>query len=59
MLICPKCNSDANMVLESNFSFGDLGYDGDGIVDFYECLKCGTKIEVSIPFDAENAEQWG
>ena len=57
MLICPKCNSDANMNLQSNFSFDDLGRDGEGIVDFYLCQKCGTTIEVSIPFDSEDAEE--
>ena len=45
---CPYCLSD-RLGLSSNFTYEECGYDGDGIVEFYECDFCGTTVEVCIP----------
>ena len=49
MIICPKCQTDKYMSWDSSFSFEDYCYEGEGVVSFYECLKCGTTIEICIP----------
>lgn len=49
MIICPKCKTDKHMSWDSDATFEDYGYEGDGVVSFYECLKCGTTIEICIP----------
>ena len=52
-LECPKCGTDKHMRWQSDFTVEDLGRDGNGTVHFYECLKCGTTIEICIPDDDE------
>ena len=37
MMICPKCKS--MMLWNSDFSFEDYGYEEDGIVGSYTCIK--------------------
>lgn len=37
------------MIWQSDFSFEDVGREGDGIVSFFCCPKCGTDVEVSVP----------
>ena len=44
--ICPCCHQGL-LIWKSDFSFEDVGYEGDGIVTFYECDSCGAEIEVS------------
>lgn len=44
--ICPCCRQGM-LIWKSDFSFEDVGYEGDGIVTFYECDACGAEIEVS------------
>lgn len=46
-MICPVCK--AKMSYDNDFTFDGLGYIGEGIVSFYECLNCGTLVEVDIP----------
>lgn len=52
-LMCPVCGTDKHMSWQSDFTFDDLGRDGKGTVHFYECLSCGTSIEISVPEDSE------
>lgn len=37
------------MIWQSDFSFEDVGREGDGIVSFFCCPKCETDVEVSVP----------
>ena len=53
-VICPICENDKHMSFDNQFSYEDVGYIGDGTVYFYECLKCGTQIEISIPIEVRN-----
>lgn len=46
-MICPTCN--CQMSHDNDFTYDDLGYIGEGTVSFYECLNCGTMIEVDVP----------
>ena len=48
---CPICNSP--MSHDNDFTYEDVGYVGEGVVSFYECLNCGTMVEVDIPEDSE------
>jgi len=45
---CPNCKSK-KVSWDSNFTFEDYGYDGEGTVSFLECLDCGTTIEICVP----------
>ena len=56
MIECPVCKTDKHMSWDSNFTYEDLGYIGEGVVTFYECLKCGTQIEICIPEKSEEGE---
>lgn len=38
---------------ESDFSFEDLGLEGEGIVHICHCGTCGAEIEYRIPDDVE------
>ena len=55
-VICPICENDKHMSFDNQFSYEDVGYIGDGTVYFYECLTCGTQIEISIPIEVGNNE---
>lgn len=48
MLVC-VCG--AKMIWNSDFSFGDYGFDEDGVVSHYVCPneKCGCLIDLYIP----------
>lgn len=45
------------VVWDSDFSFEDCGYEGEGIVQFLHCENCGAEIEYRIPFDNDEEEQ--
>lgn len=49
MYECFHCTARA-VVWDCDFSFEDLGYEGDGIVHMCHCEKCGAVIEYDIPF---------
>lgn len=40
---------------DSDFSFEDFGYEGEGIVHICHCSNCGAEIEyrIAIPDDEE------
>lgn len=50
MYECFHCG-DFSVVWDSDFSFDDCGYEGDGIVQFLHCSNCGAEIEYRIRFD--------
>ena len=39
--------------IDSQCSFDELGYEGNGIVTFHTCRNCGAFIEVYVRFDEE------
>ena len=51
---CPTCK--CQMCWGSDCSFDDIGYEGKGIVSFYECLNCGTSVEVCVPENGINTD---
>ena len=46
-MICPTCGKELSH--DNDFSYEDLGYIGEGTVSFFECLVCGTSVEVCVP----------
>ena len=52
---CPTCGCE--MSHDNDFTYDDLGYLGEGTVSFYECLNCGTMVEVDIPEDTINRKE--
>ncbi len=45
---CFHCLS-RGVIWDSDFSFEDYGYDGDGIVHALHCTECGAQIEYRVP----------
>lgn len=52
MYECFHCG-ERTVVWDSDFSYDDCGYDGDGVVTFLHCTNCGAQIEYAIPFGEE------
>ena len=56
---CNQCGSD--MIWQSDFSFEDYGYEGDGLVAVAICSKCGTyaeyRTETTVSLDEIKAKQ--
>lgn len=48
---CFHCCSPHSVVWDSDFTFEDCGYEGEGIVHFCHCSECGAEIEYRIPCD--------
>ena len=42
-----------SVVWDSDFSFEDFGYEGEGIVHVCHCCNCGAEIEYKIPVEEE------
>ena len=49
---CFHCGERA-VIWDSDFSFDDMGYEGDGIVHICHCTNCGAEIEYMIPFEED------
>lgn len=45
------------VIWDSDFSFEDMGLEGDGIVHICHCQTCGAEIEYRIPIEEEEAGQ--
>jgi hypothetical protein len=58
MYECFHCGCKA-VVWDSDFSFDDFGYEGEGIVHVCHCSHCGAEIQykVSIPDGEKNDEK--
>ena len=54
MYECFHCGARA-VVWDSDFSFEDFGYEGEGIVHVCHCSNCGAEIEYRIA-EEENVE---
>ena len=55
MYQCFHCLQNT-VVWDSDFSFADCGYEGEGIVHFCHCTHCGAEIEYRIPLDQEGED---
>ncbi len=55
MYECFHCGHRA-VVWDSDFSFEDFGYDGDGIVHVCHCTYCGADIEYRISLEEDEDE---
>lgn len=49
---CFHCGKDT-VIWDSDFSFEDIGYEGEGIVHLFHCTHCDAEIEYRIPFEDE------
>ena len=56
-VICPVCRNDKHISFDNQFTYEECGYVGEGPVYFYECMKCGTNIEVCIPEEVKADEK--
>ena len=52
MYECFHCGMIA-VIWDNDFSFEDMGYEGDGIVHICHCGHCGAEIQYKIPLDEE------
>lgn len=57
MYQCFHCLANA-VIWQSDFTFEDFGYDGEGIVHVLTCMNCGAEIEYDVPDnDVDTNEQ--
>ena len=56
MYECFHCCSPHSVIWDSDFSFEDCGYEGEGIVHFCHCTECGAEIEYRVPCDSGEDE---
>lgn len=52
MYQCFHCGEYA-VIWQSDFTFEDCGYEGEGIVHFCVCSNCGAEIEYRIPVNQD------
>ena len=50
MFECFHCLARA-VIWDSDFSYEDVGLDGEGIVQFLHCDNCGARIEYYVDID--------
>ena len=53
MFECFNC-LQRSVIWDADFSFEDMGYEGDGIVHICHCTHCGAEIEYRIPVGDNN-----
>ena len=55
MYQCFHCG-EYRVVWDSDFTFEDMGYEGEGIVHICHCRYCGADIEYRIGEDEDEEE---
>ena len=55
MFECFHCLHRA-VIWDSDFTFEDYGYEGDGLIHVLHCTHCGAEIEYMISFDNDKDE---
>ena len=55
MYECFHCQS-RSVIWDADFTFDDMGYEGDGLVHICHCESGGAEIEYRIPFGSEEEE---
>ena len=56
MYECFHCGSN-RVSWDSDFTFEDVGLEGEGLVHFCHCNNCGARIEYYISLEEED-EDW-
>lgn len=56
MYWCFHCLTKS-VIWDSDFSFEEMGYEGEGIVHICHCAHCGAEIEYRIPFDTDEEDE--
>lgn len=49
---CFHCG-ERKVIWQNDFSFEDMGYEGEGIVHICKCENCGAEIEYRISLEDE------
>ena len=44
------------LVWNNDFSFEDMGYEGEGIVHILSCPDCGSEVEYRVPQERDEEE---
>lgn len=52
MYECFHCGN-RSVIWDSDFTFEDCGYEGEGLIHILHCTHCGAEIEYAIAFDEE------
>ena len=55
MFECFHCGC-RSVIWDSDFTFDDCGYEGEGLVQFLHCTSCGAEIEYRISFEKDEPE---
>ncbi len=55
MYQCFHCLNNS-VIWSGDFTFEDMGYEGEGIVHICHCTHCGAEIEYRIPIDTEESD---
>lgn len=55
MYECFHCCREA-VIWDSDFSFEEMGYEGEGIVHICHCTKCGAEIEYRVAIKKEDTD---
>ncbi len=55
MYECFHCCTKS-VIWDSDFTFEDMGYEGEGIVHCCHCTKCGAEIEYRVALTDEENE---
>lgn len=53
MYQCFHCLNNS-LIWQSDYSYEDYGYEGDGIVQILICSNCGAEVEYRIPIKEED-----
>ena len=56
MYECFHCLS-RSVIWDSDFTFEDVGLEGEGIVHFCHCANCGAQIEYYIRLDDDEEDE--
>ena len=56
MYQCFHCLNNS-VIWSGDFTFEDMGYEGDGIVHICYCTHCGAEIEYRVPIDVEENKE--
>ena len=43
-MICPSCK--AELIWNNDYSFEEVGREGDGVCGCYTCPECGVEVEI-------------
>lgn len=58
MFECFHCGC-RSVIWDSDFTFEDVGRDGEGIVQFLHCSECGAEIEYYIALNNQDDNEEG